>query len=372
MTGLNLSGLTVSGLVATDASKNLTSSVSGLSPSFTAKTLTGALTVGAGSTITTGTAGTLGITNLSVASGNGNAVTISGGNTTAAGTQSGGALNLSGGTSNSGTGTGGAVVIEGGLGGAGTPAEITVGGNTGGTPGSITIVANNVSASSLLATDASKNLTSTTSGLSPGFTGLSLSGTITFNSSATTTTKSGVSFVTSGQQVTTGIGDTFALCPVTQSSNGLGIVIQGGTTSGTTPNTAGSTYINGGYCSGASGANTGGSVYVTGGDATASSTGLGGAIIIKGGYSGASVANGSLTGTINIYGGQGGASNYFANIFLGPYTTPGSTAGNAVIYIGNAQVTPSGSPSGGGCLYASGGDLYWLSSNGTAYKIAGP
>ncbi len=40
-TGLNLSGLTVSSLVATDGSKNLTSTVSGLSPTFTGLTLSG-------------------------------------------------------------------------------------------------------------------------------------------------------------------------------------------------------------------------------------------------------------------------------------------------------------------------------------------
>src|SRR3569833_867660 len=40
-TGLNLSGLSISGLVATDASKNLTSSVSGLSPAFTGLNLSG-------------------------------------------------------------------------------------------------------------------------------------------------------------------------------------------------------------------------------------------------------------------------------------------------------------------------------------------
>ena len=133
--------VSASSLLATDASKNLTSSVSGLSPTMTGLTLTGTLTVGAGSTITTGTAGTLGITNLSVASGNGNAVTIAGGNTTAAATQSGGALNLSGGTSTSGTGTGGSVVITGGQGSSsGTPAKITVAGDTGATQGQVSIV----------------------------------------------------------------------------------------------------------------------------------------------------------------------------------------------------------------------------------------
>jgi hypothetical protein len=133
--------VSASSLLATDASKNLTSSVSGLSPTMTGLTLTGTLTVGAGSTITTGTAGTLGITNLSVASGNGNAVTIAGGNTTAAGTQSGGALNLSGGTSTSGTGTGGSVVITGGQGSSsGTPAKITVAGDAGATQGQVSIV----------------------------------------------------------------------------------------------------------------------------------------------------------------------------------------------------------------------------------------
>lgn len=40
-TGLNLSGLTASGLIATDASKNLTSTVSGLSPTFTGLNLSG-------------------------------------------------------------------------------------------------------------------------------------------------------------------------------------------------------------------------------------------------------------------------------------------------------------------------------------------
>jgi hypothetical protein len=44
-TGMNLSGLTASGLVATDSSKNLTSSVSSLSPTFTGLTL-GGLTPG--------------------------------------------------------------------------------------------------------------------------------------------------------------------------------------------------------------------------------------------------------------------------------------------------------------------------------------
>lgn len=46
MTGLNLSGLTASNLVATDGSKNLTSSVSGLSPTFTGLTLSGLSSTG--------------------------------------------------------------------------------------------------------------------------------------------------------------------------------------------------------------------------------------------------------------------------------------------------------------------------------------
>lgn len=44
-TGLNLSGLTASSLVATDGSKNMTSTVSGLSPTFTGLTLSSSLTM---------------------------------------------------------------------------------------------------------------------------------------------------------------------------------------------------------------------------------------------------------------------------------------------------------------------------------------
>jgi hypothetical protein len=154
------------------------------------------------------------------------------------------------------------------------------------------------------------------------------------------------------------------------SGTGSAVSVVGGASS-TTGGTAGAVSITGGAETG-TGSISGGQVNVTGGSGSASTTGLGGGVVIDGGASGSAVANSSLGGSVNIYGGAGGSSGYRANIFLGPYTSPGSTPGNSVIYIGNAQVAPAGTPSGGGCLYASGGDLYWLSSNGTAYKIAGP
>lgn len=46
------------------------------------------------------------------------------------------------------------------------------------------------------------------------------------------------------------------------------------------------------------------------------------------------------------------------------------TNGVKVLFIGNASTVPTGTPSGGGILYATGGELWWRGSGGTATKIA--
>lgn len=56
---------------------------------------------------------------------------------------------------------------------------------------------------------------------------------------------------------------------------------------------------------------------------------------------------------------------------LGLLGEPSSfNSGVGVVYLANASTAPSGTPSGGGLLYASGGHLYWLGATGTAVEIA--
>ena len=45
-------------------------------------------------------------------------------------------------------------------------------------------------------------------------------------------------------------------------------------------------------------------------------------------------------------------------------------SGDGVVWLGNAHINPSSDPVGGGILYASAGNLYWLGSSGTSTKIA--
>jgi Pectate lyase superfamily protein len=56
---------------------------------------------------------------------------------------------------------------------------------------------------------------------------------------------------------------------------------------------------------------------------------------------------------------------------LGLFGKPaGYLGGVGVVFLANAGTAPSGTPSGGGILYASGGHLYWLGATGSAVELA--
>ena len=184
-TGLNVSGLTASTLVATDGSKNLSSSVSGLTPGFTGLNVSGL------------TASTLVATDVS--------------------------KNLTSSVS--------------GL-----------------TPGFTGLNVSGLTASSLVATDGSKNLTSTVSGLSPSMTGLTLSG-LTASSLVATNGSKGLTSTISGLSPTmTGLTLTGALhangftYPSTDSSAGAILVTDGSKNLSLVPISYGyAGYYGGGY-----------------------------------------------------------------------------------------------------------------------------
>jgi hypothetical protein len=168
-TGLNLSGLTASTLVATDASKNISSSVSGLSPTFTGLNLSG-LTA---STLTA----TDGSKNLT-SSVTGLSPTFTG-------------LNLSGLTASTLAATDGSKNLTSAV--------------TGLSPTFTGLNLSGLTASGLVATDGSKNLSSTVSGLSPTMTGLNLSGLTASTLVATDASKNISSSVTGLSPTFTGL-----------------------------------------------------------------------------------------------------------------------------------------------------------------------
>lgn len=185
LTGLNLSGLTVSSLVATDGSNNLTSSVTALTPNFAGLklgTITSAVTTntklnlfGTDSSSTTApgigffTSGgsyplltitpyTLGNTAISWGA-YFTGTWLSSGSANYQITDSGTQLNFN---VSSGVAAGGTITWT-------TALVIDQSAH-------INFASPGISASSLIALDASKNVTNTTSGLSPTFTGLNLGG----------------------------------------------------------------------------------------------------------------------------------------------------------------------------------------------------
>jgi len=217
-TGLNVSGLTASTLVATDGSKNLSSSVSGLTPGFTGLNVSGL------------TASTLVATD--------------------------GSKNLS--SSVSGLSPGFTGLNVSGL-TASTLVATDVSKNltssvSGLTPGFTGLNVSGLTASSLVATDGSKNLTSTVSGLSPSMTGLTLSG-LTASSLVATNGSKGLTSTISGLSPTmTGLTLTGALhangftYPSTDSSAGAILVTDGSKNLSLVPISYGyAGYYGGGY-----------------------------------------------------------------------------------------------------------------------------
>jgi len=137
-------------------------------------------------TVSPGASGTVTLTQTTASSGTGSGALVVSGGVGVAGATFTNTLSVTSSTA-SNSASSGAAVITGGLG---------VGGAlfTSGTVNFATL-----SISSLVATDGSKNLLSTTSTLSPTFTGLTLSGTLAVQSStASTTTSNGAAVITGG------------------------------------------------------------------------------------------------------------------------------------------------------------------------------
>ena len=315
---INCSALSTSGLVATDANKNLTSSISSLSPSLTGITLSGALTMN--SSVTVGGSGIDGYaTTLQITSGTGDALSIAaasstgtsngtyiqGGSTTGS-SATGGTLFLNGGQSSGTSGIGGNVAINAGAGASGSSSY-----------GHITLSSVDITASTaeLLSLNASNQITSSVSGLSPGFTGLTLSGALTMNSSVTVG-----SSIASTAQITSGSGDALSLFPATSTGTANALYLQGGTTNASS--------------------GTGGNLFITAG-AASGTTSIGGSVQIVGG-SGTSY-NGNISfNTVTVL--TPGAANGSGNIFIGYNSTNpahGTTTTSGVMLVVANQTTSS-------------------------------
>ena len=324
------SAISASSLLATDGSSNITSTTSGLSPSFTGLTLSGNVTTGTSTTISPASATTA--KTLSIAAG---------ANSTTSGSTTGGLLSLTGGaaTATSGNGFGGAVTITGGAGfTAGAGGNVNLVGGPGPTQGYINISGYGISGGYLLATDASRNITNTVSGLSPTFTALTLTSTgttLSLNGSSAT-----MSIGSAGAALFTGNGNVSA----GTSTVGQTISLSGGATSysgSSTTNVGGTLYLNGGNA-----------VSNTATNVSASQT-TGGSVFVKLGV------------------GSGAATGGNLNIFLYGATQVSSATNqpSGCVLLNNCSQAPTGAVSNGVILYASGGVLYVLDSGGTAHSL---
>ena len=66
----------------------------------------------------------------------------------------------------------------------------------------------------------------------------------------------------------------------------------------------------------------------------------------------------------------GGGTATTLHLIRGGSASGGNGLGNGAIFIGNADVAPTGTPASGGLLYSTGGALHWRGSSGTDTPIA--
>jgi len=306
------------------------------------------------------------------------------------GVGTGGNANISGGNSGTG-GVGGNVVLAAGTASGGTPGIVQV--STG------LFQVSSLSASSLVATDSSKNLTSTVSGLSPTFTGLNLSGLTASTLIATDGSKNLTSSVTGLSPTFTGLnlsGLTASRLVATDGSKnftssttsldvqfatiGIGAAVNAGepfTVTGAGSSSVG--YALGTFTSVASA--TAGNYYginINKGGAESFLLGIN-KNTTTGGVPGNGIYVSSYTssGTISIGRGNGTGIPNTKDIGIDGSGNVGLInvamsvgSGQGVIFIGNRTAAPSTDPSGGGILYAEAGALKYRGSSGTVTTIA--